>query len=106
MTILSGDESSTAALVEDMTSEGFKCYRSSLGGQGVLFHDKGVPADMAAAAAVVKAVGVSGQQAAQRVSSGGVGGVKRKGLGTAAIAVAVAAMGLVLFVSVGQRARR
>lgn len=29
--------------MRDMTAEGFKCYESSMGGAGVLWHDGGVP---------------------------------------------------------------
>lgn len=40
-----------------MALEGFECYESSLGGDGVLWHDAGVPREWEAAEKGVKAKG-------------------------------------------------
>lgn len=48
------------SLVKDLTTEGFRCYETSLGGAGVLWHDGGVPPALRLAAAT------GGGEAAER----------------------------------------
>lgn len=51
LTILLGENLSKASLIENMAAEGFKCYESSLGGDGVLWHGGTVPPEFLAPAA-------------------------------------------------------
>lgn len=111
MTILSGEGLSKAALVEDMSAEGFKCYESSLGGDGVLWHGETVPPEFeeaaAAAASELREGGNcegSGWVSTLLASRNG----KRMGIAAAAavVAVAVAAVVPAVFSGSGRRGSR
>lgn len=86
LTILSNDESvSKDSLLKGMVAEGFECYESSLGGDGVLWHDAGVPREWEAAEKRVKANGaVDGSVAVRK-------GMTRNLLRTAALVTAAGA---------------
>ena len=66
LTILSGEGMSKASLVEYMSAEGFRCYESSLGGDGVLWHGKTVPPELVEAAAAAAAAAAAVAAAAAR----------------------------------------
>lgn len=101
------------SLMKDMAAEGFKCYESSLGGDGVLWHGDTVPPGLlAAAAAPVGDGGGGGIEAAGSGESGGFFArmADRKGkkeLGVAAaVAVAVAAVVPAVVSGFGRRGSR
>ncbi|CAM9816653.1 unnamed protein product, partial [Ectocarpus sp. 13 AM-2016] len=100
VTILSGEDLCKASLVEAMLGEGFKCYETSIGGDGVLFHGDAVPPAFvaAAAAAAAKAPGAVARGGDELEIEKGwsmfLGGVlagdrEETGLGVAAAAAAV-----------------
>lgn len=68
-----------------MALEGFECYESSLGGDGVLWHDAGVPQEWEAVEKGVKAKG-----AVDRVRKGKT----RNLLRTASLMTVVAVVGI------------
>lgn len=113
MTILSGEGLSKAALVEDMSAEGFKCYESALGGDGVLWHGETVPLEFVEAAAAAAAASElreggdcegSGWVSALLASRNG----KRVGIAAAAavVVVAVAAVIPAVFAGSGRKGSR
>lgn len=114
LTILSGEDLCKASLVQDMAAEGFKCYETSLGGDGVLLHSDTVPPELAAATtrAPAPAAGSGGDTVvdAEPEESGfstSFVGRHRKGVGiAAAVTVAVAAVAPVLFAGSGHRGSR
>lgn len=108
LTILLGEDLSKASLVRDMAAEGFECYESSLGGDGVLWHGETVPAELLAAAAPV---GEGGGIDAGSEKSGGffarLAHRRGKELGVAAAAaLAVAAAVPVAIAGFGRRGSR
>lgn len=111
LTILSGEGLCKASLIKDMAAEGFKCYESSLGGDGVLWHGETIPPELLAAAAaeVNGGGGDGGEIEAGSEESGGflarlMSGREERGLVVAAAAtVAVAA---VVAASFGRRGPR
>lgn len=104
MTVLSGEGSlSKASLIEDMSSEGFKCYETSLGGDGVLWHDGGVPSEFGVPSSEGVGVGVGVEAASKRSGqlNERLGSEDTKGLGAVALrfAAATAALGVIFSVS-------
>lgn len=99
-------KASKADLVRDMKAEGFRCYESSLGGNGVLWHDKSVPTEFLAVAAgssssADEMEGRTGLRVCQSLE-----GNAGRGMGTertVVIAAAAAAFGAVVLVGLAQR---
>ncbi|CAM9745706.1 unnamed protein product [Scytosiphon promiscuus] len=115
LTILSGEGLSEASLVQDMAAEGFKCYETSLGGDGVLWHGATVPPELAAPSKRAAAAAATGSSSstmdAESEGSGLAGrfvGRHRKVVGIAAMAVAVAVISVApaLFAGFGRRGSR
>lgn len=112
MTILSGEDLSKASLVKDMAAEGFKCYESCLGGDGVLWHGETVPLELAGKAAAAAALGEGTGIEAGSEESGGFAArftdQEGKGIGIAAAAVVAVAAAVVpvVFAGLGRRGSR